>query len=116
MIFQGDLADLVLSGKKTETRRLFSDKPGSPWWKGGCRFRRGSRIAVQRGRTARGEGFVVLTEEPYDEPVVNVDDAAARAEGFIDRQDFLRRFMAINGPGALGGRVWVLKFEKEETR
>jgi AcrR family transcriptional regulator len=37
MIFKAELADLVLEGRKTATRRLLSDKPKSPWYSEACR-------------------------------------------------------------------------------
>jgi hypothetical protein len=50
VIFQPDLAEFVVAGRKTVTRRLCSDNERSPWFRDRCAHRPGESYAVQPGR------------------------------------------------------------------
>jgi hypothetical protein len=103
--FQPALAQLVLSGQKTVTRRLVSDNPRSPWWRDGCALKPGRDYAIQpgRGKTAIGRAEVVSVRR---ERLGDVDHAEACAEGFADQPEFARAFAAINGWYHKDAEVW----------
>jgi hypothetical protein len=50
MNFRPELAEKVMAGEKTVTRRLVSDNPRSPWYVGGCSLNVGQDYAVCPGR------------------------------------------------------------------
>jgi hypothetical protein len=110
MIFRPELADKIVAGEKTATRRLPSNNPGSPWFKGRCSYKPGQVFAVNPGR-----GKVRVAEaratRVYKQRLSEVDDQAGRAEGFADREEFLDAFRSINGELPLSTEVWVVEFE-----
>jgi hypothetical protein len=105
VIFRPDLAAKVLSGEKTVTRRLASDNPRSPWWRGGCALEPGRRYAVQPGRGRAALGRVEVAEAAL-EPLGHLTDAEARREGFPDALAFCDAWIAINGQYRPGALVW----------
>lgn len=115
MIFKPALADAVMAGAKTVTRRAVSDNPRSPWWREACTYRVGQRFAVQpgRGKASIGHARVVdVRREPLG-PFDNLDaELEARREGFTSAAEFREVFAALNGgkydPSAL---VWRLELE-----
>ncbi len=56
MNFRPELAEAVMAGRKTATRRLVSDNPRSPWWREKCVYRVGQVVAVCPGRGRRQIG------------------------------------------------------------
>lgn len=107
MNFRPELAQMVMVGQKTVTRRLVSENPRSPWWREKCALQPGRSYAVcpGRGKDALGRVTVVSVRR---ERLGLVGDIEARREGFASRQDFEAAFTAINGsydPGALVWRV-----------
>lgn len=119
MIFKPELADLILAGAKTETRRPVSDNPRSPWWRGSAaipnrRYRVGTTFAVQRGRNKNGEARALVLER-RQEPLAVVSSAGARAEGFETRGEFLDYIEQLHGSLDLDQPVWVIRFELVEV-
>jgi hypothetical protein len=120
MIFSKTL-DLVLSGRKSQTRRI--RKPHEymnttlqcveATSEKGDRvvYQVGKTYAVQPGRAKKAVAYIVL-RAVRDEPVEDISEADALAEGFDTREDFFATWHAIHGVNAdLKRRVWVLTFE-----
>jgi len=80
VIFQPDFAQLVLSGKKTQTRRRAIGK--TP-----CRYRAGRTYAVQDGRGRRALGRIRVLSVALT-PVAHMTPADATAEGFASPASF----------------------------
>lgn len=56
MNFAPDLAEKILAGEKTVTRRMPSDNPRSPWWREKCAFEVGREYAICPGRGKNAVG------------------------------------------------------------
>lgn len=89
-MFKPDLALKIVDGEKTQTRRPLSDKPGSPWFKGGCRLKPGMIRAVVPGRGKPGIAHVRIEAVELTTWWLSEEDALA--EGFK--------------PGPNGSAVW----------
>lgn len=121
MNFRPHLAQLVMVGKKTVTRRIASSNPRSVWSTAGCKLRVGRDYAVcpGRGRKAIGRARVLsLTLIPLG----RLSAGEARREGFDSVAAFEAAFTQINGcydPQTLVWRVQLQpaqqKAEQEET-
>jgi hypothetical protein len=110
MNFQPDLAAKVVAGHKTVTRRLASDNPRSPWWRGGCRYTAGKEFTVNpgRGKVNIGRARVVSARL---EDLADLDDGEAFREGFATKVEFVDAWAAINGSYDSEARVWRVEFE-----
>lgn len=102
MIFSGELADKVLDGSKTQTRRPV--KGTSP-----CRYEVGKTYAIQRKRGTHGLGPRILVLEVDQVLVVPISQADALAEGFDSPAAFADRWMELYG--RVSGRCWRIEFE-----
>lgn len=114
MIFRPELVEKILAGEKTETRRLVSDNPRSPWWVGSERLTPGRVFAIcpGRGKRAVARARIVST---IQEPLNFLTDISARAEGFKDRVAFLDYWRELHGKLDLSVWVWVVRFSLVET-
>ena len=94
MIFSHTL-DLVLSGVKTQTRRLkkrhehlYPTEPGTVYGETRAGLRRvyqvGTTYAVQPGRAKKAVAYIVL-RSIRDQRVISISEADAIAEGFDSR-------------------------------
>lgn len=115
MIFRPELAQAVLDGRKTVTRRLCSDNPRSPWWREICAFQVGRDYAVQakRGTPAIGRVRVVDVRRETLIPMVGrrgPDEAAL--EGFESAHAFRLAWVEINGRWDVLAEVWRVEFER----
>ncbi|MEV4415441.1 ASCH domain-containing protein [Catellatospora sp. NPDC049609] len=110
MNFQPHLAQLVLAGAKTVTRRLASSNPRSPWSIDGCGLRVGADYAVcpGRGKHAIGRARVVSVSLM---PLGHLDTAEARREGFDSPDAFEAAFAQINGRYDPAALVWRVELE-----
>lgn len=102
MIFSGDLADKVLDGTKTVTRRPV--KPGKP-----SLYQVGKTYAVQRKRGTRGLGPRVRVLSVEDIPIIEIRRDDAFREGFDGVPAFLDRWHAMYGTRY--PRCWRIEFE-----
>lgn len=109
MIFRKELAELILDGKKTATRRAMSDNPRSPWWKGGCSYSKGQVFAVQNGRGKVAIAEATITDIYADAPIL-ISHKQSREEGFANPDAFLTAFQKINPTAPLYRKVWVIEF------
>lgn len=119
MLFQYTL-DLVLSGKKTQTRRVVAREDAAERGDDGeitavktsgrDKYRIGKTYAVQpaRGKPAVARIRLLKIER---EQVSEVSAREARAEGVASRAAFLETWSSIYGADKLDVDVWVLTFE-----
>src|SRR4051794_36564549 len=96
MNFQRQLAEKVLHGEKTVTRRLASDNPRSPWSIHGCALKVGRSYAVCPGRGRHAIGRVVVTDV-RGQRLSHLTDEEARREGFPSAFEFEVAWQQING-------------------
>ncbi|MBI4218840.1 MAG: ASCH domain-containing protein [Chloroflexi bacterium] len=103
LLFKPWNVENVLSGRKTQTRRL---------WKR-SRVKEGSR---QKCVTRLfGEPFAtVRVLRVWQEPLGAISEADARAEGFESRDQFLKAFEEINGRTDPRTHVWAVEFRVED--
>lgn len=102
MIFSGELADKVLAGTKTQTRRpLVTGRP--------CQYKVGSTYAIQRKRGTFGLGprIKVLAVTPMAAEEIHPTDAIA--EGFASREEFIERWRSFYGTKF--PMCWCIVFE-----
>lgn len=115
MIFKRELAEKIVAGEKTATRRVMSDNRRSPWWEGGCAYLVGQTFAVQPGRGIPRIAEARITRV-YAQPLGHMTEADALAEGF--RPDgsgsalyhFDAAWEQINGEYFPDEIVWVIEF------
>lgn len=105
MNFRPELAEKVMAGEKTVTRRLVSDNPRSPWYRKRCALVVGRDYAVCPGRGKPAIGRVIVLDT-VEEALGWLTDREARCEGFPDRIAFTEAFADINGTYDAGARVW----------
>lgn len=122
MLFKPELAQKVLSGEKTQTRRL--GKPGfKPWYRYDETipavvvtelhrpvWQVGKTYAVCPGRGKHSIGRIRLVKIRREQ-VGAITETDALAEGFSDRRAFINAFKAINPKADPEDLVWVLDFE-----
>src|SRR5579885_2397708 len=137
MNFKPELLAKVLSGEKTQTRRIARDNDYTwmcgmvkrygrrevPSYSEIChannrpRFVRGKDYAACPGRGKPQQGRIrILTL--WREMASEISEDDARAEGFASRDEFLAKWDEINGKGKRDAYVWVIEFElvKEQER
>jgi hypothetical protein len=112
--FRPEMVERILAGEKTQTRRLVSDNPRSPWWKERCSLKQGRSYAVCPGRGKRAVARVRIAGVRR-EPLAWINDIGARAEGFRDRQHFVDYWKRLHGGWDLSAIVWVVSFKLEEA-
>lgn len=109
MIFKPELAQKVMAGEKTVTRRIVSDNSRSPWWREKCGYAEGQVFAVQPGRGVKRIGHALVTNVSRERlGVLDGDEAAA--EGFASWGEFQRAFCEINGEYDPAVQVWRIAF------
>ncbi len=104
MIFRAPLFDLVLEGRKTQTRRVAAYEP--------CRYVVGRDYAVQPGRGKKAVARIRVLAVRM-EAVGAITPADARAEGFDTPQDFRDYWNELHGWYMAERLVWVIDFELE---
>lgn len=109
MIFRPDLAEKVLAGTKTVTRRLMSENPRSPWWSETCGYKVDRWYAVQPGRGKRRVGMLWVQDVRRDQ-LGFLMPVAALEEGFASPALFEEAWAAINGGYDPFVFVWRIEF------
>lgn len=110
MNFKPELAEQVMRGEKTVTRRLTSENPRSPWWRKRCGLKVNHTYAVcpGRGKNAIGRVRVVSTRrQPLHLALLSGE---AEREGFQDAEAFIRAWKTINGGWDDMALVWRVEF------
>lgn len=110
MIFRPDLCELVLSGRKTVTRRPVSDNPRSPWWREACALKNGADYAVCPGRGKPAVGRIRLTAAPELQWLGAITNSDAVLEGFHHRGEFVTYWERLYGDFNRGALVWRVQF------
>lgn len=111
MNFRPELAAKVMAGEKTQTRRLVSHNPRSPWWHVECGYKVGRDYAVCPGRGKHAIGRIRITETMQLRLGGTLSLADAQAEGFASRDEFRLAWIDINGGYDSHAMVWIVKFE-----
>ena len=119
MIFQYTWPS-VIRENKTATRRVVKtsekavrgryNRIEAVYHNGRAKWEVGKTYAVQTGRGQEQIARIRLVRI-RSEQVTRISSMGAVAEGFASRQDFLRVWKHIHGPGSHQLRVWVLEFE-----
>jgi len=116
VIFRPELAEKVLAGEKTVTRRLCSENPRSPWCRERCALQVGRDYAVQTGPRFKAitvcRVVIVSVERQW---LGYLDDAEARLEGCDNAAAFVATFRAINGSYDATAEVWRVQFLPPEV-
>lgn len=121
MNFRPELAEAVVSGRKTVTRRLVrEDNPRSPWHPDNAPKLVGKRLAVQPGRGKRAIGTVQVVSVARDPEFVPLDISNEEAirEGFADTywrspwMQFCDTWQDLHGRQAIHATcdVWRIEF------
>jgi hypothetical protein len=111
MNFKPELADQVMAGKKTVTRRLVSDNPRSPWSSEGCALKvaRAYAVCPGRGKNQIGKIAIVSVRRERDFSPVRIGLAEARREGFASMTGFRSTWHSLHG-NLDAVDVWRIEF------
>lgn len=115
MIFRPDLAEAVMAGMKTQTRRLVSSNPRSPWYRDACAYRIGGTYAVQPGRGLPSIGYLTI-DDVTQVRLGAMTNEDAIAEGFDGAFAFVEAWREINRGWNPDARVWRICFHAEPRR
>lgn len=110
MNFRPELAEKVMAGEKTVTRRLVSGNPRSPWYIERCGLKVGQDYAVCPGRGKDAIGRVTIVHLLRG-PLGWLSDGEAREEGFPDAMSFAEAWGEINGSYRPDELVWRVAFK-----
>lgn len=108
VIFAPDLAQAIVEGRKTQTRR-----PAT--YPGPCRYQLGRTYAVQPGRGKPGIARIRILNA-FVEPLGMITHAGAIAEGFPTPAAFVARWVELYGVFDQHLPVWVIRFEMVGVR
>lgn len=111
MNFRPELAQAVMDGRKLVTRRVASDNPRSPWWRGGCALKPGHHYAVCPGRGKVAIGRVMIENVTLGE-LGYLSPAAARLEGFDTPAEFEAVIVDLHGAYDPTVEVWRVQFRR----
>jgi hypothetical protein len=104
ILFKPEHVDIILCGKKTQTRRL-----GKRRWKVGALHACYTRPPFAKGGA---EPFCRVRILSVRREILGyIDDNDVRAEGYGDFAGFLDAFFHINPKASGGLMVWVVEFE-----
>lgn len=120
MLFKQTLAEKIINGQKTQTRRLCKD--GENWRKasddgiatvfdkdGRIKWQVGRDYAIQTKRGGKAIGRFRITDIRR-EIVAQISDDDAKAEGFAGRNEFFGAWDWINGSDTTNQYCWVIEF------
>lgn len=110
MNFRPELAQAVMAGRKTVTRRLTSRNPNSPWWDVACSLKVGRDYAVCPGRGKNAIGRVRIVNVGL-RPLGRMNVREAAREGFESIAAFEEAWTVINGAYDPNALVWRVEFE-----
>lgn len=111
MIFAPDLAEKILAGEKTQTRRRRTGQTVTGVWVDDpCRYRPGRTYAVQPGRGKKSVGRI-LVRSVSAEAMCDMTEDDVRAEGFRTHGEFAAKWLSMYGEGSWLDPVWRIEFE-----
>lgn len=111
MIFRRELAEKVMAGEKTVTRRPCSDNPKSPWWRERCSYKVGKRFAVNPGRGVPRIGEARVLSVRREPLVLVLGEYEPLREGFSSREDLMKTWRELHGDFDPDLLVWRIEFE-----
>lgn len=120
MIFKPELAEKIMRGEKTATRRRMKFNSRSPWYYERCAYKIDQVFAIQPGRGIERIGDARVTAV-YTQPLGHMTEEDARKEGFPGAapdespgEQFDTAWEEINGDYFANEAVWVIEFELVE--
>lgn len=116
-MFKPELAEAVMDGRKTVTRRACSPNERSPWYRERCRYGQGCSVAIQPGRGKPRIGMAIVgavTREWFC--AAEIADDEARREGFPSREAFLDVWQKLHGSTAELVEVWRIELGSPHDR
>lgn len=114
MNFRPELVEKILTGAKTQTRRVVSPNERSPWFIGECGLRVGQDYAVCPGR-GKTQVARLTVKRVWQELAGEISEVDATREGFADRADFIAYWERLHGSFDPTTRVWAIQFELVAT-
>lgn len=114
MNFKPELAQAVMAGRKTVTRRLVSHNTRSPWWREKCSLEVGKDYAVCPGRGKNAIGRVRIVRVSREPLHLVLNHGEAHREGFPSALAFREAWKGINGSWDDMALVWRVEFEVAE--
>ena len=108
LLFKPYHRDLILSGRKTETRRI---------WRSGRRAKPGSlHFASTRMFWESAKFATLLIEDVWQELLAEMSEASAQREGYTCVEpDFRDAWTKIHGKWEPEIKVWVVRFHVKEV-
>jgi len=85
MMFKGDLLDLVISGRKTQTRRLHKHA-----------LKEGQAYNLKKN-WYENTGYYIRIKKVYPQKLGDISEEEARKEGFSSLDEFRDAWIRING-------------------
>ncbi len=110
MNFKPELAEKVMAGTKTVTRRLVNENPNSPWWMHSTRWPVGKRFTINPGRGKPNIGHAVVLDASIRQ-LGYPSLAECQAEGLASLDEFTEVWKAINHGYNIHSLVWRIRFE-----
>jgi hypothetical protein len=110
VIFRKELAEKILRGEKTATRRVMNDNPRSPWYRHTKRYPVGMVFAVQPGRAKHGIAKARIGAA-YTQKPLDITYEQVREEGFKDKSEFWAVIHKLNPGFDLTEPMHVREFE-----
>jgi len=107
VIFKPELVELIVAGRKTQTRRPDRGVP--------CRYLPGREYAVQPGRGMRQVARIAV-EAVWSTTPAHITTHEAHAEGFDSIGEFLAYWDRLYPGSDFGERVWAIQFRLVSTR
>ncbi len=103
MQFKREMADLIMAGKKTQTRRIAPP-----------RHKVGSRQPIQCGYRCKALGYIVI-DKVYRQMLDEMSTSEVEAEGFYDWSEYMSYLRKINKTAVHESTVvTVYEFHLEE--
>ena len=107
LLFKPEHVELILSGQKTQTRRL---------WPHGCRVKVGNVYQCRTRMMDKASTFArIRVKRIWREQLGEIQELNAHEEGYPSRAAYIEAFRRINGHAALDTVVWAVEFEIEAT-
>lgn len=118
MNFQAELAEKVMRGEKTVTRRMVSTNPNSPWFAINRAFRPPRAKGFEPGRDyavcpGRGKSAIGRIRVKWVDALTlgKLGRIEAQAEGFATPEEFEAAWAKMHGGYFAGALVWRVEFK-----